>query len=409
MFLHQHRNEITLKSTYSSVYSMHHNFDLQQKPFIIFWELTRACLLACKHCRAKAQRERHPNELTTEEVFNVIEQITEFGKPYPLVVFTGGDPLMREDIFDIVEHATSKGIRTAIAFSGTKLATMERLEKLKEAGIARIAISLDGSKAEIHDYFRGIRGTFETSLEILEMARELDISRQINTTVTTFNIHDLPNIMKIGIENEIALWDVFFVVPTGRAKAEYMPSGREFEDVLNWLYDVGKETPLNVKSSAATHLRRIEYMRDEGIYNIEPGKLYHELRAKLEEIKKEMEIESVEKPIVAGAHGRSLASDGIKRMTGITDGRGMFFISHVGEVYPSGFLPIVAGNVRQDTLKNIYMNSPIFQDLKDPDRLKGKCGKCEYRYMCGGSRARAYAMTGDYLAAEPRCIYKPNS
>ena len=383
-----------------------HNFDIREKPFIIFWELTRACLLACKHCRAKAQKERHPDELTTEEAFNVIEQITEFGKPYPLVVITGGDPLMRDDVFEIISEATSKGIRTAIAFSGTKLATREKLELMKDAGIARIAISLDGSRAGIHDYFRGIRGTFETSMKILDMAKELEISRQINTTVTTFNMSDLPNLVKICIEKEVALWDVFFVVPTGRAKAEYMPSAQQFEDILSWLYDVGKETPLNVKSSAATHLRRIEYMRDKGVQP-EFGELYYELRAKLDEVEDELGIEGNGKPIVAGAHGRSLAADGIRRMMGITDGRGMFFISHIGEVYPSGFLPIVAGNVRETSLKEIYMKSPVFQDLKDPEKLKGKCGKCEFRYICGGSRARAYAMTGDYLAAEPRCIYKP--
>ncbi|RLI86508.1 MAG: radical SAM/SPASM domain-containing protein [Archaeoglobales archaeon] len=383
-----------------------HNFDIREKPFIIFWELTRACLLACKHCRAKAQKERHPDELTTEEAFNVIEQITEFGKPYPLVVITGGDPLMRDDVFEIISKATSKGIRTAIAFSGTKLATREKLELMKDAGIARIAISLDGSRAGIHDYFRGIRGTFETSMKILDMAKELEISRQINTTVTTFNMSDLPNLVKICIEKEVALWDVFFVVPTGRAKAEYMPSAQQFEDILSWLYDVGKETPLNVKSSAATHLRRIEYMRDKGVQP-EFGELYYELRAKLDEVEDELGIEGNGKPIVAGAHGRSLAADGIRRMMGITDGRGMFFISHIGEVYPSGFLPIVAGNVRETSLKEIYMKSPVFQDLKDPEKLKGKCGKCEFRYICGGSRARAYAMTGDYLAAEPRCIYKP--
>lgn len=383
-----------------------HSFDIREKPFIIFWELTRACLLACKHCRAKAQKERHPDELTTEEAFNVIEQITEFGKPYPLVVITGGDPLMRDDVFEIISEATSKGIRTAIAFSGTKLATREKLELMKDAGIARIAISLDGSRAGIHDYFRGIRGTFETSMKILDMAKELEISRQINTTVTTFNMSDLPNLVKICIEKEVALWDVFFVVPTGRAKAEYMPSAQQFEDILSWLYDVGKETPLNVKSSAATHLRRIEYMRDKGVQP-EFGELYYELRAKLDEVEDELGIEGNGKPIVAGAHGRSLAADGIRRMMGITDGRGMFFISHIGEVYPSGFLPIVAGNVRETSLKEIYMKSPVFQDLKDPEKLKGKCGKCEFRYICGGSRARAYAMTGDYLAAEPRCIYKP--
>ena len=383
-----------------------HNFDIREKPFIVFWELTRACLLACKHCRAKAQKERHPDELTTEEAFNVIEQITEFGRPYPLVVITGGDPLMRDDVFEIISEATSKGIRTAIAFSGTKLATREKLELMKDAGIARIAISLDGSRAGIHDYFRGIRGTFETSMKILDMAKELEISRQINTTVTTFNMSDLPNLVKICIEKEVALWDVFFVVPTGRAKAEYMPSAQQFEDILSWLYDVGKETPLNVKSSAATHLRRIEYMRDKGVQP-EFGELYYELRAKLDEVEDELGIEGNGKPIVAGAYSKSLAADGIRRMMGITDGRGMFFISHIGEVYPSGFLPIVAGNVRETSLKEIYMKSPVFQDLKDPEKLKGKCGKCEFRYICGGSRARAYAMTGDYLAAEPRCIYKP--
>ena len=188
-----------------------------------------------------------------------------------------------------------------------------------------------------------------------------------------------------------------------------MPTAQQFEDILNWLYDVGKETPLNIKSSAATHLRRIEYMRDKGVQP-EFGELYYELRAKLDEVEDELGIDAdgmKDKSIVAGAHGRSLAADGIRRMMGITDGRGMFFISHVGEVYPSGFLPIVAGNVRETSLKEIYSKSKIFQDLKDPEKLKGKCGRCEFRYLCGGSRARAYAMTGDYLAAEPRCIYKP--
>lgn len=375
-------------------------FDITKKPFIVFWELTRACMLACKHCRAKAQKKRHPDELTTEEAYKVVDQLREFGEPYPLLVITGGDPLMRDDVFDIIEYASKSGIRTAIAFSGTKLATKQRLEKLKEAGVARIAISLDGSTSEIHDYFRGVTGTFETSLEILEMAKEIGISRQINTTVTTFNMLDLPNIMRIGIDYEIALWDVFFIVPTGRAKVEYMPSSQEFEDVLNFLYDVSKLTPLNVKSSAATHLRRVEQMRDRGIYDLPRGELYYKLRSKLDG------FEAKPKEIVSGAYGRSLA-DGIRRMMGITDGRGMFFISHIGEVYPSGFLPIQAGNVREKSLKEIYMNSKIFVELKNPDMLKGKCGICEYRRICGGSRARAYAMTGDYLAEEPRCIYIP--
>ncbi len=375
-------------------------FDIREKPFIVFWELTRACMLACKHCRAKAQKKRHPDELTTEEAFKVIDMLKDFGKPYPLVVITGGDPLMREDVFEIVEQASSSGIRVAVAFSGTPLATRERIERLKDSGAARIAISIDGTR-DVHDSFRGIKGTFDTSMKILDNAREVDLSVQINTTVTKFNIHDLPNLVKLCISKEVTLWDVFFVVPTGRAKAEYMPTSQEFEDILCWLYDVSKY--INVKSSAACHLRRVEYMRDRGVMP-ETGELYAKLKEELKELKVD---KSDRKSIVAGAHGKSLARDGIGRMMGVTDGRGMFFISHVGEVYPSGFLPLVAGNVRENSLQEIYMDSPIFQDLKDPERLKGKCGRCEFRYLCGGSRARAYAVYGDYLAQEPRCIYKP--
>jgi len=380
--------------------------DLSKRPFIIFWELTRACKLACKHCRAKAQRERHPDELSFEETKRVIEQIKAFGKPYPLVVITGGDPLLREDVFDIVKYGVSNGLRIAMAFSGTDLATLEVLESLKEAGVSRIAISIDGSNESIHDGFRGVKGTFRESMKILKNTRKVGISTQINTTVTKFNLHDLANIAKLAIENKVTLWDVFFVVPTGRAKMEYMPSSQEFEDILNWLYDVSKKTGLNVKSSAATHLRRIELQRDAGM-EMKVSELYYELLHQIDGLEAEFKSDSAGS-IIAGGHGKSLA-DGIKRMMGITDGRGMFFISHVGEVYPSGFLPLVAGNVRKTGLKEIYNESQIFKDLKDPDKLKGKCGRCEYRRICGGSRARAYAVTSDYLAQEPRCIYTPKS
>ena len=377
---------------------MHSNIDISKRPFIIFWELTRACKLACKHCRAKAQRQRHPNELSFEETKEVIKQIVDFGKPYPLVVITGGDPLLREDVFDVVRFGVQNGLRMAIAFSGTDLATPEALDELKEAGISRIAISIDGSNEEIHDGFRGINGTFKESMKILKNARKVGLSTQINTTVTKFNLEDLANLAKLAMENKVTLWDVFFVVPTGRAKAEYMPTAQEFEDVLNWLYDVSR-SGLNVKSSAATHLRRVELQRDAGMQpNV--SDLYFKLKEKLK-----LDSKS-ESKIVAGGHGRSLA-DGIRRMTGITDGRGMLFISHIGEVYPSGFLPLVAGNVRKETLRGIYNSSEIFLDLKDPDNLKGKCGRCEYRRICGGSRARAYAVTGDYLQEEPRCLYIP--
>jgi len=379
-------------------------FDLREKPFIVFWELTRACMLACKHCRAKAQKKRHPDELSTKEAFALIDMLKEFGKPYPLVVVTGGDPLMRDDLFEILEQASSSKIRVAVAFSGTPLATRDKIERLKDSGVSRIAISIDGSNAEIHDTFRGVEGTFETSMRIIDTANEVGIPLQINTTVTNFNLHDLPDMVKLCLCKGVVLWDVFFVVPTGRAKKEYMPSAQEFEDVLCWLYDVSKKANLNVKSSAACHLRRIEFMRDSGVMP-DTAELYRELLEKLEKIADRSKSE--ESGIVMGSHSRSLAVDGIKRMMGITDGRGMFFISHTGEVYPSGFLPVVAGSVREKTLKEIYMESAVFKDLKDPEKLKGKCGRCEFRYICGGSRARAYAVYGDYLAQEPRCIYKP--
>ncbi len=359
------------------------------KPFIVFWEVTRACLLACKHCRAKAQRKPHPNELKLEECYDLIDQLKKWN---PILIVTGGDPLMRRDLFEILEYAD--GMRIAIAFSGTKLATEEKLKRFYDLGIARIAVSIDGSNSEIHDYFRGKTGTFEISMKILDMAREIGLSTQINTTVTRYNIHDLPNIMRICIDKEVDMWDVFFVVPTGRAKKELMPSAREFEDVMCWLYDVSKRTPLNVKSSAGCHFRRIEFMRDRGMYDIPHGKTYYELVKRLE---------GFEKEIVAG---RSMA---LKRILGITDGRGMLFISHVGDVYPSGFLPLKAGNVRENSLKEIYNESKIFQDLKDPERLKGKCGRCQFKHICGGSRARAYAIFGDYLMQEPKCIYTPSS
>jgi radical SAM protein len=370
-------------------------------PFIVFWELTRACMLACKHCRAKAIRRRHPDELTTEECFNVIDQLSEFS-PKPLLIITGGDPLMRDDVTEIISHAAEKGFRVAIAFSGTEKATEEKLRELKEAGVARVAVSIDGSDEENHDSFRGVRGTFRMSMKAIENAKKAGLPFQVNTTVTGENIEDLPNIAKLCLELGAVMWDVFFVVPTGRAKAEMMPTPQQFEDVLCWLYDLSKKTGLNVKSSAATHLRRIELMRDRGEMPA-VGELYYRLLERIEDFP---EGEGI---VVAGGHGKSLSTDGIRRAIGITDGRGMFFISHIGEVYPSGFLPIVAGNVRNTSLKEIYYSSEIFVNLRDPDRLKGKCGRCEYRKICGGSRARAYAVHGDYLAEEPCCIYIPQS
>ncbi|MEM0021982.1 MAG: TIGR04053 family radical SAM/SPASM domain-containing protein [Archaeoglobaceae archaeon] len=351
-------------------------------PFIVFWELTRACMLACKHCRAKAITKRDPRELSTQECLDLIDEIAEFAKP--MIVFTGGDPLMREDLADIVSYA-SKKFRVSIAFSGTELATIEKLEELKDAGVSRIAVSIDGIE-NTHDEFRGIKGTFRKSVEVLKSAKEVGLSFQINTTVVKQNIRELPKVAKLCKELNTDMWDVFFLVPTGRAKLDLMPNPQEFEDVLCWLYDLKKF--MNVKSSAAVHFRRIEVMRDRGEMP-RVSDLYYWL---LKETRDLGEERKATKPEMRAF---------------VTDGRGMFFISHIGEVYPSGFLQISAGNVREKGVEEIYKNSEIFVKLRDPNNLKGKCGICEFRFICGGSRARAYALSNDYLAEEPCCIYTP--
>ncbi|MFN3383681.1 MAG: TIGR04053 family radical SAM/SPASM domain-containing protein [Archaeoglobaceae archaeon] len=351
-------------------------------PFIVFWELTRACMLACKHCRARAVTKRDPRELSTEECFDLIDEIAEFAKP--MIVFTGGDPLMREDLFDIVSYA-SKKFRVSIAFSGTELASAEKLEELKKAGVSRIAVSIDGLEP-LHDEFRGINGTFRKSIEVLKIAKEVGLSFQINTTVFKQNIAELPKVAKLCKDLKADMWDVFFLVPTGRAKVDLMPSAQEFEDILCWLYDLKKF--MNVKSSAAVHFRRIEVMRSRGEMP-KVSELYYRL---LNETRDLGEVRDVTK-----SDSRAF----------VTDGRGMFFISHIGEVYPSGFLQISAGNVREKSVREIYENSEVFVKLKDPNNLKGKCGICEFRFICGGSRARAYALSNDYLAEEPCCIYNP--
>ena len=362
-------------------------------PYIIFWELTRACLLSCKHCRAEAIKERHPNELSTDECFKLINQLTEF-KTRPIIVFTGGDPFMRDDMFEIVEYANDKGFRTAIAFSGTKKATKTKLRRLKNSGVSRVAISLDGSTPEKHDGFRGVRGTFKQSMQIMNFLKDLELPFQINTIVTKSNILDLPHVGKLCLEIGANAWDLFFLVPTGRARVEDVPSGQEFEDILNWLYDFNKISGLEVKSSAATHFRRINIMRNRGEMG-STSNLYYRL------------LQITKNTLTEFDTKNEVRRSGFEKRFGITDGRGMFFISHIGEVYPSGFLPVVAGNVRERKIKDIYDKSEIFVKLRDPNNLKGKCGHCEFRFICGGSRARAFAMKGDYLEAEPCCIYLP--
>ena len=354
--------------------------DFNQAPFTIAWEVTRACAFACVHCRADAIPQRDPDELTTKEAFNLIDQLTEFGSP--ILIFTGGDPMMRPDLFEIITYATEKGLRCSLTPTATALPTLERLQQAKEAGIRRIALSLDAPGPGVHDEFRKVEGSWQRTIDILHRAQEAGLSVQVNTTVTKFNVDLLPEMIPFIKEVGAVQWSVFFMVPTGRAQAKYMISAERHEEVFNWLYDLSKDAPFDIKGTAAPMYRRVAIER------------------------KKAEVGHGEIVTFQGA-GFQYA-DGLNRpRKGVNDGNGFLFISHIGEIQPSGFLPLTAGYVRDDDVVKVYRNHPIFTDLRDPSKLKGKCGICEYIDICGGQRGRAYGLTGDYLETDPACVYAP--
>jgi AdoMet-dependent heme synthase len=358
--------------------------DFSQSPYLVIWEVTRACDLACKHCRAEAVTSRNPLELTTAQGRRLMDDVRGFGRP--LFVLTGGDPLKRPDVVELVEYGASIGLRMAMTPSGTPLMTVPVLRQLRAAGLSRLAVSLDGSTAAIHDTFRGVDGSFDWTLRMLEAARDIGLTTQVNTTVSLHNLHDFDALCELMTRLGITLWSVFFLVPTGRAQHGDVASAAEFESVFQRMYDLSQTAPFDIKSTAAPQYRRVIMQRQVA-----------ERRAG--------ERSAAPSALTAGI-GFSLA-DGVGRSKGVNDGDGFVFVNHVGAIYPSGFLPLAAGNVRRDSVVDVYRNSPLFTALRDRSRLKGKCGVCEYRDVCGGSRARAYAVTGDYLESEPFCAHIP--
>jgi len=358
--------------------------DFHVNPFIVIWEVTRACQLACLHCRAEAQHKPDPRQLTFGEGKRLIDQIAEMESP--LLVFTGGDPLMREDLYDLAEYAIiKKGLKVSMTPSATSLVTKEAIDKAKQIGLSRWAFSLDGSYQGIHDSFRGTEGSFDLTMNAIRYLKELEIPIQINTTVSRYNLHDLENIADLMEKLGIVLWSVFFLVPTGRGQVEDMISAVDHERVLLWLSKLGQTASFDIKTTAAQHYRRVVIQQQK---------------------KKHRQQEDFYESVLNS--GRLNGVDGLGRAPrGVNDGNGFVFISHIGDVYPSGFLPIKCGNVRESSLSTIYRESPIMKNLRNPDLYQGKCGVCEYRRVCGGSRARAYAMTGNYLESEPFCIYQP--
>ena len=359
--------------------------DFDRAPFVVIWETTQACDLACLHCRACAVPQRDPRELSTGEAKRLIDDICRFGRP--LFVLTGGDPLKRPDAVKIVRYGVDAGLRVALTPSGTPLMTPHVLQELRDAGMSRLAVSLDGATAAQHDAFRGVAGSFDWTIRMLETARSLGLSTQINTTISRHNVHDLENLIALMTGLGIALWSVFFIVPVGRARPGDLATADEFETVFHRLYDLSKTAPFDIKSTAAPHYRRVVMQRQVA-----------ERRAGMRD--------GAPAPLTAGV-GFSLG-DGVGRAAkGVNDGDGFLFVSHRGDIYPSGFLPKSAGNVRTDDVVEVYRTHDLFRSLRDRGRLKGKCGVCEFRTVCGGSRARAYAMTGDPLEADPLCAYVP--
>jgi AdoMet-dependent heme synthase len=351
-------------------------FDLNKRPLVVIWETTQSCDLACFHCRACAQPKRHPLELTTAEGERLIDEMTDL-RP-PIFTFTGGDPLKRPDIYHLVRYAAERKLHPAMTPSATPLLTSTAIQELKSAGLARLAASLNGSVPELHDKFRGVSGSYARTLEAIYWANQCGLPIQVNTTATRRNLHDLENMANLLKNFKPVLWSVFLLVPTGRGQMEDLLSAAEVEKVFGQLYRWSKEMPFKIKTTEAQHYRR--FVLQQRCHESATDPFDHVAKA---------DTQSIPGPLP------------------INDEKGCVFVSHIGEVFPSGFFPISGGNVRQQTLTDIYRNSKLFRSLRDSSNLKGKCGRCEFRELCGGSRARALAMTGDYFAEEPCCIYQP--
>jgi len=371
--------------------------DYNRAPFLAIWETTQACDLACKHCRASAQPLAHPSQLNTEEATNLIDQIADL--QVPLFVFTGGDPLKRPDIFQLIRHAAGKGVHAALTPSGTPLLTRDAIFRMKDSGLARLAVSLDGSVPEVHDSIRGIPGTWERTVQAIQWANEAKLPIQVHTVVSRLNIADLDNLATLLTVKQIVMWSFFFLVPVGRGKTDDLLTGQEFEDVFAKMWDLTKRVPFAIKTTEAMHYRR--YLIQQRMKENLPTSGVHD----------DAGARPTSHPgwtVRSGHPGRGSEDKAVGWATKrVNDGRGFVFISHIGKVYPSGFLPIEGGDLHNDTLAHIYQESPIFVKLRDSDLLHGKCGACEFRNICGGSRARAYAVTGDIMAEEPCCIYQP--
>jgi radical SAM protein with 4Fe4S-binding SPASM domain len=333
------------------------------RPAIVIWEVAQRCALACRHCRAEAQRRRDPRELVGDEIEALLDQVAEAAPRF--FILTGGDPASRPDLLQIIRRAVARGLRVAISPSATPRLLTEDFLEIRRAGVDRISLSLDGASEETHDAFRGIRGTWDWTRLAMDKAGSAGLEFQINTTISRANVGEWDAFTEVIRRIKPAMWSIFLLVPTGRARREEMLDAAETEDLLTRLAGFEEESGIPVKTTEAPQFRRIKIERARS--------------------------------------GEAVPW----RFAPTNDGRGFVFISHRGDIRPSGFLPVDCGNVRTGRLLDVYRNSGVFRALRDADRLEGKCGRCEYRRICGGSRARAFAWSGGMFAEEPCCPYQP--
>lgn len=361
---------------------VHPQINFDKTPFLVIWETTRACDLACVHCRASANPNPEPDELSHEEAIEMLNQIRRPGTP--VIVFSGGDPLKRKRLPELIAHAKSLGFRTGTIPAVTPLVTREKLRELKMAGLDQIAFSLDAASPEEHDRFRRVDGVFKRTLESVRLAQEEGLAVQINSLVNIHNEKQLADLIRLVESLGIVFWEVFFLVPVGRGGDLPLMSGRLFEKVFEPIYELNKRASFIIKITEAPHYRRY-FIQREGVSQ---GALEANIPSPLRR---------PDAPGVSIGHAPG----------SVNAGKGFAFVSYNGQVFPSGFLPLAAGSVREKPFDEIYQNSVLMRRLRDTSLLKGRCGICSFKDICGGSRSRAYALSGDYLAEDPSCSYQP--
>ena len=381
--------------------------DFPRNPLMFYYEVTRACDLVCKHCRASAQENAAEDELSHELAMKLLDDVARFPRK-PTICFTGGDPLKRADLFELIRHATDLGIGSALTPSATPLATFDAFKKAKDAGVSAIGLSIDAADPETHDAFRGFEGSFQKAMEMLQYARDLELPVQVNTSITRRNWEMIDAIADMLEDKGVMMWSVFFLVPVGRGVEEIRISPPEYRIVFEKLYQNSLKRPFSIKTTEAPHYRR--YVMERGGDPLaapkrRPSFPHSAFAASMRTQPQTVELDAKKKD---GDDGMTEVGQGnhTRAPLGVIDGRGIMFAGHNGELYPAGFLPICCGRFPQDSVVDVYQNSPVFTALRNPELFKGRCGKCKFHSVCGGSRSRAYAVTGDFLAEEPDCDFE---